>query len=61
MLGGLTADVEGWQEEVEILAQEFHRAIQGFNKMETVWTALAHDHREDPGKKAYALKKVNMY
>ncbi|KAJ7694518.1 hypothetical protein B0H14DRAFT_2419125, partial [Mycena olivaceomarginata] len=38
------ADMEGWQEEVEILAQEFHHAIQGFNKMETVWTALAHDH-----------------
>jgi hypothetical protein len=54
------ADMEGWQE-VEILVQEFHHAIQGFNKMETVWTALAHDHREDPGKKAYALKKVNMY
>ncbi|KAJ7352547.1 hypothetical protein DFH08DRAFT_805759 [Mycena albidolilacea] len=36
-------DMEGWQE-VEILAQEFHHAIQGFNKMETVWTALVHDH-----------------
>ncbi|KAJ7690456.1 hypothetical protein B0H14DRAFT_2652387 [Mycena olivaceomarginata] len=49
------ADMEGWQEEeVEILAQEFHRAIQGFNKMET----LA---QEDPGKRAYALKKANMY
>ncbi|KAJ7805868.1 hypothetical protein B0H14DRAFT_2610939 [Mycena olivaceomarginata] len=56
------ADMEGWQEEeVEILAQEFHCAIQGFNKMETVWTALAHDHQEDPGKRAYALKKVNVY
>ncbi|KAJ7771229.1 hypothetical protein B0H14DRAFT_2402237, partial [Mycena olivaceomarginata] len=50
------ADMEGWQEEeVEILAQEFHCAIQGFNKMETIWTALAHDHQEDPGKMAYAL------
>ncbi|KAJ7327997.1 hypothetical protein DFH08DRAFT_816173 [Mycena albidolilacea] len=55
------ADMEGWQEEVEIFAQESHHAIQGFNKMETVWTALAHDHQEDPGKKAYALKKANMY
>jgi len=53
--------MEQCQEEVEILAQEFCRAIQGFNKMETVWTALAHDHQEDPGKKAYALKKANMY
>ncbi|KAJ7325490.1 hypothetical protein DFH08DRAFT_817163 [Mycena albidolilacea] len=53
--------VEGWQKEVEILAQEFHCAIQGFKKMETVRTALAHDYREDPGKKAYALKKADMY
>jgi hypothetical protein len=29
--------------------------------METIWTALAHDHQEDPGKTAYALKKANMY
>ncbi|KAJ7458121.1 hypothetical protein FB451DRAFT_964523, partial [Mycena latifolia] len=35
------ADMERWQEEVEILGQEFHRAIQGFNKMEATWTALA--------------------
>ncbi|KAJ7830578.1 hypothetical protein B0H14DRAFT_2593244 [Mycena olivaceomarginata] len=53
--------MEQWLEEVEILAQELRRAIQGFNKMETVWTALAHDHQGDPGKKAYALKKANMY
>jgi hypothetical protein len=53
--------MEGWQEEVQILVQEFHCAIQGFNKVETVWTALAHDHQDDPGRKAYALKKANMY
>ncbi|KAJ6505280.1 hypothetical protein C8R45DRAFT_923574 [Mycena sanguinolenta] len=54
------ADMEQWQE-VEILGQEFHRAIQGFNKMETIWTALAHDHENAPGKKAYALKVAGMY
>ncbi|KAJ7898187.1 hypothetical protein B0H14DRAFT_2557228 [Mycena olivaceomarginata] len=54
-------NMEQWLEEVEILAHEFRCAIQGFNKMETVWTALAHDHQEDPGKKAYTLKKGNMY
>jgi hypothetical protein len=59
--GTVLMGMEGWQEEVEILAQESHCAIQGFNKMETFWTALAHDHQEDPGKKAYALKKANMY
>ena len=55
------ADMERWQEELAFVAQEFRRAIQGFNKMETVWTALAHEHAEDPGKKAYALKVANMY
>jgi hypothetical protein len=40
---------------------EFHRAIQGFDKMESVWTALANDHENDPGKQAYALKTANMY
>ncbi|KAJ7883909.1 hypothetical protein B0H14DRAFT_2564680 [Mycena olivaceomarginata] len=36
-------------------------AIQGFNKMKTVWTALADDHKNDPGRQAYALKTANMY
>ncbi|KAJ7094336.1 hypothetical protein C8R44DRAFT_749527 [Mycena epipterygia] len=55
------ADMERWQEEVEILSQEFRRAIQGFTKMEAVWTTLAQDHSNDPGKQAYALKTANMY
>ncbi|KAJ7087124.1 hypothetical protein C8R44DRAFT_752302 [Mycena epipterygia] len=55
------ADMERWQEEVEILAQEFRRAIQGFTKMEAIWTALAKDHSNNPGKQAYALKTANMY
>ena len=55
------ADMERWQEEVEILGQEFRRAIQGFNKMEATWTALAHDHENEPGKKVYALKVAGMY
>ena len=53
--------MERWQEEVEILAQEFHCAIQGFDKMKTVWIALADDHKNDPGRQAYALKTANMY
>ncbi|KAK7021435.1 hypothetical protein R3P38DRAFT_2435965, partial [Favolaschia claudopus] len=35
------ADMERWQEEVEILAQEFRRSIKGFTKMRDVWTSLA--------------------
>ncbi|KAJ7348008.1 hypothetical protein DFH08DRAFT_808776 [Mycena albidolilacea] len=27
-----------------------------FDKMETVWTALVNDHKNDPGKQAYVLK-----
>ncbi|KAJ6505043.1 hypothetical protein C8R45DRAFT_817687, partial [Mycena sanguinolenta] len=37
------ADRERWQEELEIVGQEFFRAVQGFNKMHSVWTVLAHD------------------
>jgi hypothetical protein len=35
------ADMERWQEEVEILEEEFRRAIRGFEKMEQVWSSLA--------------------
>ncbi|KAJ6484891.1 hypothetical protein C8R45DRAFT_931325 [Mycena sanguinolenta] len=55
------ADMERWQEEVEILGQAFHRAIQGFNKTKTIWTALTHEHENEPGKQAYALKVAGMY
>ena len=55
------ADMERWQEEVEILAQEFHCAIQGFDKMKTVWIALADDPKNGPRRQAYALKTANMY
>ncbi|KAJ7612757.1 hypothetical protein FB45DRAFT_874959 [Roridomyces roridus] len=55
------ADIERWQEEVEILAQEFRRAIQGFQKMQGVWNALARDHPNEPGTKVYAFKTADMY
>ena len=29
--------------------------------MEAIWTTLAEDHSNDPGKQAYALKTANMY
>ena len=53
--------MEQWQEELELVGQEFHRAVQGFNKMHSVWTALADDHENDPGRKAYASKVASMY
>ncbi|KAJ6506461.1 hypothetical protein DFH09DRAFT_867734, partial [Mycena vulgaris] len=55
------ADMERWQEELEIVGQEFRRAVQGFNKMHSVWTALADDHKNNPGRKAYASKVASMY
>ncbi|KAJ6481348.1 hypothetical protein DFH09DRAFT_950853, partial [Mycena vulgaris] len=55
------ADVERWQEELEIVGQEFCRALQGFKKMHSVWTALADDHENNPGRKAYASKVASMY
>jgi hypothetical protein len=53
--------MERRQEEVEILAQEFRRSIQGFNKMAEVWIHLAQKHSNDPGMQAYALKTATMY
>jgi len=65
------ADMERWQEEVEILEEEFRRAIRGFEKMEQVWSSLAmsigsesadfFDSRVAKGKMAYGKKKAAMY
>jgi hypothetical protein len=62
--------MERWQEEVEILEEEFRRAIRGFEKMEQVWSSLAMskgfesadlDSRLAKGKMAYGKKKAAMY
>jgi hypothetical protein len=64
--------MEHWQEEVEILQEEFRRAIRGFEKMEQVWSSLAltstessesadFDPRVVKGKMAYGKKKAAMY
>jgi hypothetical protein len=69
--------MERWQEEVEILEEEFRRATRGFEKMEQVWSSLAMSQLEgsldslavanppDPrvakGKMAYGMKKAAMY
>ena len=64
------ADMEHWQEEVEILEEEFRWAIHGFEKMEQVWSSLAmskgsesadFDPRVTKGKMAYRKKKAAMY
>jgi hypothetical protein len=68
------SDMERWQEEVEILEEEFRRAIRGFEKMEQVWSSLAmskgpdseaaesdFDSRVAKGKMAYGKKKAAMY
>ena len=62
--------MEHWQEEVEILEEEFRRAICGFEKMDQVWSSLAmsegseladFDPRVAKGKMAYGKKKAAMY
>jgi hypothetical protein len=64
--------MERWQEEVEILEEEFRRAIRGFEKMEQVWSSLAisslegsesadFDPRVAKGKMAYGKRKTAMY
>ncbi|KAJ6450255.1 hypothetical protein C8R45DRAFT_946863 [Mycena sanguinolenta] len=35
------ADMERWQEELELVGQEFCCAVQGFNKMHSVWTVAS--------------------
>jgi hypothetical protein len=60
------ADVERWQEEVEILTQESRRTVMGFQRMRDVWYALSspfsvEDTAVGRGKIAYAKRQGAMY
>ncbi|THU88328.1 hypothetical protein K435DRAFT_803600 [Dendrothele bispora CBS 962.96] len=59
------ADMERWQEEVEILCEEFRRAIRACDKMELVWRRLA-ETSEGKGQgyrgyRAYACHQAEVY
>ncbi|KAJ7290778.1 hypothetical protein C8J57DRAFT_1612056 [Mycena rebaudengoi] len=55
------ADMQHFQEEVEILAQEFRNATCGFTRMNEVWTCLATDAKSSHGAVAYAMEKASMF
>ncbi|THU76142.1 hypothetical protein K435DRAFT_903305 [Dendrothele bispora CBS 962.96] len=57
------AQMERWQEQVEIKHAEFHRAIKYFGRFSEIWTNLAHksDTQNKPGHAAYARKQAGMY
>lgn len=53
--------MQHFQEEVEILGQEFRNATRGFGRMDQVWTSLAADAEGNPGAVAYACQKAKMF
>jgi hypothetical protein len=53
--------MQHFQEEVEILAQEFRNATCGFTCMNEVWTCLATDAKSSHGVVAYAMEKASMF
>lgn len=54
------AEMERWQEEVEIKQADFIRCINYFGKMSDVWMSLQGS-ITSPGKIAYAKKKSAMF
>ncbi|KAF4572398.1 hypothetical protein EYR36_006900 [Pleurotus pulmonarius] len=55
------ADMERWQEELEILGEEIRRTIRGLEKMASVWRGLATVKDITSGNEAYAKKKAHMF
>uniref|UniRef100_A0A0W0FT55 CxC2-like cysteine cluster KDZ transposase-associated domain-containing protein n=1 Tax=Moniliophthora roreri TaxID=221103 RepID=A0A0W0FT55_MONRR len=56
------ADMQCWQEEVEILSEEFRRAIHGFEKMVLIWHEVAAASYEfSEGFVAYAQHQTYNY
>ncbi|KAF8059497.1 hypothetical protein FPV67DRAFT_1518038 [Lyophyllum atratum] len=54
------AEMERWQEQLEIKQAELKRTIATFDTMSSVWNQLATS-SERPGHAAYARKKAEMY
>ncbi|KAK7447453.1 hypothetical protein VKT23_014162 [Stygiomarasmius scandens] len=55
------AELERWQEEVEILGEEFRRCIRGFEKMEDIWGRVAEKWKHNPGYVAYACSQASSF
>jgi len=52
--------MQRWQEEVEILEEEFRRTIRSFERMGEIWTALG-ERSTKQGYAAFAFQKAAMY
>ncbi|TDL13796.1 hypothetical protein BD410DRAFT_846611 [Rickenella mellea] len=55
------ADRDRWQEEVDILEEEFRRTIRSFQKMSATWDKLADQNSEKGGYVAYARRQAAMF
>jgi hypothetical protein len=55
------AKTQRWEEEIEILEEEFRRTIRSFERMAEVWALLAKAPNLALGASAYALKQAHMY
>jgi hypothetical protein len=51
--------MQRWQEQAEQKLAELLRTAESFNKMQDIWTQLAH--HQEPGFVAYAKQKAAMY
>jgi hypothetical protein len=54
------AQAERWDEDVEILEEEFRRTVRGFARMSEVWTEMG-ENGDTGGHRAYAMQKASAY
>ncbi|KAF9553842.1 hypothetical protein CPC08DRAFT_727604 [Agrocybe pediades] len=55
------AEMQRWQEEVEIKQAEFLRCIRSFSSMSEKWTQLGKLNSHSPGRMAYTKKRAAQY
>jgi len=55
------AQMQRWEEEIEILEEEFCRTVRSFERMAQVWTQLAKNLGTGPGYAQYAFEHARMY
>ena len=55
------AQMQRWEEEVEILEEEFRRTIRSFDRMAEVWTQLANTPNTAMGYAPYAFRHAQGY
>jgi hypothetical protein len=55
------AQMEHWEDELEITEEEFRRTIRAYATMSEMWTSLADHPGPVKGFAAYAFKQADMY